>query len=63
MPPKKGKKSRLPHIDRSRALPVRTGIGFWKVLTLGAVFGGIVYSCQSQPTTVEAPQTTQVVPR
>jgi len=64
MPPKKGKsKGRLPHIDRSRALPVRTGIGFWKVLTIGAVFGGIVYSCQAPPSTPETPQTTQVVPR
>jgi len=64
MPPKKGKKSgRLPHIDRSRALPVRSNIGFWKVLAIGAVFGWIVYSCQAPASSPETPQTTQVVPR
>lgn len=47
MPPKKkaAKKGGLPHIDRSRSLPVRADVGFWKVLGLGMLVGGIVYAC------------------
>lgn len=63
MTPKKGKsRGRLPHIDRSKALPVRSEIGFWKVLALGAIVGAIVYSCdKAESPVVEPIQTTQEV--
>lgn len=43
MSPKKGKSGKLPRIDRSRALPVRSGIGFWKTLAFGGVLGFVVW--------------------
>jgi hypothetical protein len=46
---KKGK-SGLPRVDRSRALPVRSGIGFYKVVGMGALVGAIVFACNRPPT-------------
>lgn len=42
MAKKKGKGG-LPRVDRSRALPVRSGISFWRTLLIGGVVGGVVW--------------------
>lgn len=57
---KKGKMT-LPRVDRSRALPVRTGWGLWKTIAVAAVVGAGVYIVHGPETTQTTPEAPAVV--
>lgn len=63
MSAKKGKGGKLPRVDRSRALPVRSGIGFWKTLVFGAVVGFVVWFTNQDPAPVPQEPTQVVSPQ
>lgn len=46
----------MPRVDRSRALPVRTGIGFYKTLGLGAGLAVVIWIMHGPEDTPQTPQ-------